>query len=98
LIADHVAALCGARGVRPPKDSETTKILDNFLIGVPAQGTAGLGPILNAGWSAFKNKDFMRGQTGAERMKTINELVLKSVEVYEIERMTKHGAKKKHSH
>jgi hypothetical protein len=40
----------------------------------------------------------MRGQTGAERMKTINELVLKSVEVYEIERMTKHGAKKKHSH
>jgi hypothetical protein len=97
-IADHVAALCRARGVRPPEDSETTKILDNFLIGVPAEGTAGLGPILNAGWAAFKDNDFMQGQPDAERMKTINELVLKSVEVYEIERMTKHGSKKKHSH
>jgi hypothetical protein len=96
-IADHVARLCASRGVTPPEISETAQILDNFLLGVPAERTSGLGPILNAGWSAFKNQQFMAKNSDAERLKTINELILKSVEVYEIERMTSYGPKKKHS-
>jgi hypothetical protein len=96
-IADHVAHLCTNRGVSPPEPIETAHILENFLFGVPAEGTSGLGPILNAGWSAFKDRQFMARSYDAERLKTINELILKSVEVYEIERMTTNGPKKKRS-
>jgi hypothetical protein len=96
-IADHVAQLCEKREVKPPNTSETAQILDNFLLGVPAERTSGLGPILNAGWSAFKKPEFMKGDSDTDRMKTLNELILKSVEVYEIERMTGHGFKEKPS-
>lgn len=96
-IANHVSHLCANRGVTAPEADETTHILDHFLAGVPAEGTSGLGAILNAGWSAFKSDHFMAKSPDQERMKTINELVLKSVEVYEIERMTAYGAKKKHT-
>jgi hypothetical protein len=96
-IADYVARLCTNRGVQPPENTETQDILENFLKGVPAEDTKGLGPILNAGWAAFKSEQFMATYTDSERMKTIHELILKSVEVYEIERMTNHGAKKKRS-
>jgi hypothetical protein len=95
-VADHVADLCGKRSVLPPDTSETKKILENFLQSVPAERTTGLGPILNAGWSAFKDPQFMDEYSDLDRMKTINELILKSVEIYEIERMTGHGSKKKH--
>lgn len=90
-VADHVALLCESRGVQPPEIPETKIILDNFLIGVPAERTTGLGPILNAGWSAFKSAQFMAGCSDTDRMKTINELILKSIEVYEVERMTSYG-------
>lgn len=94
-VADHVARLCASRGVHPPEVTETKQSLNNFLMGVPAEHTTGLGPILNAGWSAFKNQEFMPGYSDPNRIKTISELILKSVEIYEIERMTDHGAKKK---
>lgn len=94
-IADHVSHLCARRGVTAPNAAETTEILGNFLVGVPAERTSGLGAILNAGWSAFKRQDFMLDSPDHERMNIINELVLKSVEVYEIERMTTHGSKTK---
>jgi hypothetical protein len=97
LVADHVAMLCASRGVFPPDTMGTEKILNNFLMGVPAERTTGLGSILNAGWSTFKNTHFMERGSDADRLKPINELVLKSIEVYEIERMTSHGSKKKHS-
>ena len=96
-VADRVASLCNGRVVRPPDNKETIQILENFILGVPAEHTSGLGAILNAGWSAFKSGDFMKQYSDAERMKTINELILKSIEVYEIERMTDYGSKKKHS-
>jgi hypothetical protein len=94
-VAERVGQICKSRGVPPPDVSETATILDHFIKGVPAQGTTGLGPILNAGWSAFKSNDFMREYSDEDRLRTINELILKSVEVYEIERMTRHGFKKK---
>ncbi|ANT49202.1 hypothetical protein A6B35_04250 [Mesorhizobium amorphae CCNWGS0123] len=66
-----------------------------FLLGVPAEQTAGFGAILNAGWSAFKNASFMPKNNDADRIAAINELVLKSIEVFEIERMTKRDPKAK---
>jgi hypothetical protein len=90
-VADHVAQLCGNRGVQPPDNKETKKILRNFVMEVPAEGTTGLGPILNAGWQAFKDRHFMTGYSDADKMKMINELILKSIEIYEVERMTNHG-------
>lgn len=96
-VADHVARLCANRGVSPPDAQETEDILCNFLSGVPAEHTTGLGAILNAGWSAFKDPNFMAGDLDQDRIKTINELVLKSIEVHEIERITYHGSKKKRS-
>lgn len=94
-IADHVFNTCTNRGIQPPSDAATKSIQEMFLLGVPAEQTAGFGAILNAGWSAFKDATFMRGVSDAVRMAAINELVLKSVEVFEIERMTKGGPKTK---
>jgi hypothetical protein len=94
-VADHVAGLCRSRGINPPDGQETTRIIDNFVMGVPGEHTTGLGPILNAGWSAFRGLQFMVGHSDGDRMRTINELMLKSVEIYEVERMTDHGSKKK---
>ena len=95
FVADHVADLCKSRGIYPPDLLEMDKIIDNFLLGVPAERTSGLGSILNAGWSTLKRPDFMQKYADPDRLKTINELLLKSVEVYEIERITGHGSEKK---
>jgi len=95
-IANRVATLFADRQIHPPDDQETAAIVAKFLEGVPGEHTAGLGPILNAGWSSSKNDKFMPKSSNVERLKTINELVLKSVEVFEIERMTTRGFKKKH--
>ncbi|RWM32443.1 hypothetical protein [Mesorhizobium sp.] len=94
-IADRVFNTCKHRGILPPSDIETGAVLEMFLMGVPAEQTAGFGAILNAGWSAFKSPIFMAGANDQSRMAAINELVLKSVEVFEIERMTERGPKKK---
>ncbi|GLR40739.1 hypothetical protein [Mesorhizobium amorphae] len=94
-IADHVFNTCRGRGILPPSGDETNAILEMFLLGVPAEQTAGFGAILNAGWSAFKNASFMPKNNDADRIAAINELVLKSIEVFEIERMTKRDPKAK---
>ncbi|MGE0459066.1 MAG: hypothetical protein AB7O56_12790, partial [Bauldia sp.] len=94
-VATYVAALGNKRGIRPPDQGETLTIMKDFSTGVPAQNTTGVGAILNAGWAAFKDSRFMGSSPDSDRMNTINELVLKSVEVFEIERMTRRGAKTK---
>ena len=90
-VADYVYSACKAREVTTPGDTATKAILANFMLGVPAQNTLGVGPILNAGWAAFKNTDFMKGYTDDSRKSAVNELVLKSIEVFEIERITSSG-------
>lgn len=94
-IATHVKSAFIARSIRPPSDKETSAIVLNFKDGVPAENTTGIGAIINAGWSVFRDQTFMPKNTDPERMKTINELVLKSVEVFEIERMTRRDTKTK---
>jgi hypothetical protein len=94
-IVDSVLDTCKNRGVLPPSKMETDGILEKFLLGVPAEQTSGLGVILNAGWIAFKSEAFMELASDSVRMAAINELVLKSVEVFEIERMTTRGSKTK---
>jgi hypothetical protein len=95
-IAAHVASLLKKRKIRPPELNETSAVIGNFRQGIPAEHTNGIGAIIDAGWSVFKDKNFMSDKDDPERMRVINELVLKSVEVFEIERMIRRDTKKKH--
>lgn len=95
-IAHHVLGLMNSRKLSPPDDAETNSIVSRFLKGVPAEHTTGVGAIINAGWAVLKSAHFMARFDNAERMKTINELVLKSIEIFEIERMISNGSQKKH--
>jgi hypothetical protein len=91
-IADRVFTLCRDRGLAPPDSESAEDIKEHFLKGVPAEKTAGLGQIANAGWLTYEDANFMAGEPNQQRMAALNELVLKSIEIYEIERIMHRAA------
>lgn len=74
-----------------PRSNEIIKnIVGRFELVVPAEDTRGLSNILNAGWVALNDDSFWR-KTNLSEMKdtTLKELILKTIEVYEIEERTR---------
>lgn len=86
-LADHVFDLCSQQGLKPPDDAGASKVAKDFLAGIPAERTSGLGMILNAGWLVFQSPEFMKDDPDPKRIAALNELVLKSIEIFEVEGM-----------
>jgi len=77
-------------GIKLPDDEEIDHVVETqFKKGVPARGQSGLANILNAGWRAFQDKDMSTANPNITNYEDfLKELVLKSIEVFEIENRT----------
>ncbi|MBI3411567.1 MAG: hypothetical protein HY040_24830 [Planctomycetes bacterium] len=63
-------------------------VLDSFKLLTPASQVGDLANVLNAAWAASRDSGLWEGQVG-DRVETLNELVLKSIEILEFEARTK---------
>ena len=85
--------ICGSWGLSAHDPDETRTIYDSFISLTPAIKATSLANIVNAGWNMYlsgfidwKNFAEIKGEsTKAETV--LNDLILKSAEVFEIERM-----------
>ena len=68
-------------------DEEVKAVAEWFQEGVPAEHAGSLDAILNGGWRAFKSHTFMPDESDEVRIATLNELILKTIEILEIEKM-----------
>jgi len=84
----------GSAGITGPDLSEVDRIFKRFQHVVPAEGCIRISDILCAAWQAYNTKDLWQGIPGVENHKDRNlkELVLKNIEVYEIEQILKEPA------
>lgn len=94
-IYDLARQLCKSNGFLPPDESEWISIVDAFQSHVPAAKAGNLANIVNAGWAVCRDESIMNTLAGKDRrsMAALNELMLKSIEVLEIESMQE-GAKR----
>lgn len=89
-MADRVHSLCSSVIAYAPQEM-VEQVSASFMLGIPAERADGLDSILNAGWITFKNPDFMTGEADETRMAALNELIFKSIEILEIEKIMGHA-------
>lgn len=78
-----------ASGICLPSPEKTQEIYGRLNMLVPAQGCSCLADILNAAWRLYEHPDWWRDffDTRQRADKTLRDLVLKNVEVFEIEQI-----------
>ena len=93
-IISEVQSYLSSKQVSPPEPNSWKKVSAAFNSFVPAENLSGLPDIINAGWDAYLNLDFLSSDNHSpppsksqdkRRLVFINELVLKTIEVLEIE-------------
>ena len=86
-ILETATRLCKQRGFAPPSEAGWKHVTKAFYSHVPASGSGTLTNIINAGWEVCRNQKFMDVLDTQERrgVAKLNELLLKSIEVLEIE-------------
>jgi hypothetical protein len=77
--------LCEAK-MGDHENDNSQVMVERFELGVPGSQIPNLRSILVAGWQAFKSDTFMKDENDWNRMVALNELIFKSIEVFEIER------------
>jgi hypothetical protein len=72
-----------------PSELEINRIASRFSLVVPAEGCKSLADIINAGWIAFLNPDLWKNvpQVLKKRDAIVKELTLKTIEVFQIEKI-----------
>lgn len=95
-IFESAVDLCKKRGFTPPSKADWEGVTKAFYSYVPASGSGTLGNIINAGWEVCRNEEFMNVLDTEERRSVIrlNELLLKSIEVLEVETLLLAGAER----
>jgi hypothetical protein len=87
-LMDEVQSILSAAGIATLSEEGRKRILDAFKFIVPAVGAKNLTNILNAAWDVYHDKDFWSGIPQIQsRDRVLKELVLKNVEVLEIEQL-----------
>lgn len=76
--------------ISPFSEKKIEEILSRFAMIVPAQNSESLQNILIAGWRAFHNKELWKDvKKITDKDTTLKELILKTIEVFEIEHLSK---------
>ena len=90
-IYETAKSLCKDKGFIPPLEKDWAPLADAFRSSVPAANGNTLANIINAGWVVYRDRQGTTLlQSSARRpMVTINELLLKSIEVLEVENLLK---------
>ncbi len=86
--ADRVVKEAGIESSTP---QEIARIVSRVRLVVPAEGCKTLADILNAAWVAYLDNDLWRDveQVRDKRDKVLKELILKNIELFEIEQILK---------
>jgi len=92
LISKVDELVVEAQVLRPDAE-RANDILRRFELGVPAEKVLCIADILNAAWLAFESETIWRTDSNLfdNKQKFISELVLKSLEIFEIERILEQG-------
>ena len=89
-LVDLVREVMNDRNIhqtRSDVEAPAARVYDALKLLVPAQGIGHLGEIIAGGWKAYRDRDLWKDDAGAlaRRDEILNELLLKSIEVMEIE-------------
>jgi hypothetical protein len=84
--ADHIVT---ASGLPATSSGQVARIFARLKLVVPAEKCACLADILNAAWMAFRDDTFWQDspQIAAKKDEVLKELVLKNIELFEIEQI-----------
>jgi len=90
-LADRADALLRRARVPEPSEPEAKRILNRFTHIVPAENARSLADILNAAWMAFEDENLWAEipDVHSKRERAIKEIVLKNIELFEIEQRQK---------
>lgn len=77
-------------GIQPLSTEAKTEVLNSFKFEVPAQ-RATLSSVVNAAWDAYHDAKFWPDATTDQKNHGLKELALKTIEVIEIEQITKNA-------
>ena len=89
-ICDEVIDFFKSKSVPMRDEKEWKPICDAFRNYVPAQDATDLSQIMNAAWDVYLDETYMKELEagGRRRVTMLNELVLKSIEVLEMNRIS----------
>jgi len=92
-LLTKVNEILDSSGIKKPSKDEEQRIYERFRQVVPAENTESLPAILNAAWRAYEEQDFWKDipQVSDKKDVTLKELVLKNIEVFEIEQILSEG-------
>ena len=81
--------MLGATGIAKSDKGESERINARFKLVVPAKNCKGLAEILNAAWTAYNDEHLWDSipQVAENRETILKELVLKNIEIFEVERI-----------
>lgn len=88
LIEKASESIDATSAILPRKD-EAERIFKRYELGIPAVDVKCVADLLNAGWYAYESPEFWKAnkQLFEKKSKNLSEIILKSFEVFEIERI-----------
>lgn len=97
LVNDLITAASqavAASGVTLPSDAERDLTYERFKLVAPREKCPCIADILNAGWRAFRDEQFWKDipQITEKKDSVLKELVLKNLELFEIEQILKESS------
>jgi hypothetical protein len=92
-LLDTVLEISVSYDFPPLSADESERCLTRIRKGMPAEGVAYIGNIVNAGWAAYRDESILPQSLMGERRRidALNELLLKSIEVAEFEARMRDG-------
>lgn len=93
-LLNEVNTIAQASQIDVPSVGKIQEIYDCFALLVPSSHAGSLANILNAGWRASLDDSFWKDMPHVQLRKReiLNEIVLKSIEVFEIEQILGHAS------
>ena len=90
-IISDVERLCNEKGIRTPKEEKAQEVYKAFKLLIPAQRIGSVADIVNGGWMAKFDDTLWKENPSVlpRREIVLNELLLKSLEVMEVEHLMK---------
>jgi hypothetical protein len=87
-VTSAAISTVAASGISIPDEAKIEPIIKAFERSVPYNGQASLPELLCAGWRFLRSNDGLGGDLDSKKFDTLNEILLKSVEISEFIRLT----------
>jgi hypothetical protein len=90
-ILKHAESDVTAAAIPSTSETESKRVTDRFRLAVPAENIENWISIVNAGWIVYEDDAFWSGNSSLQAAKdrVLKELMLKNIEIFEIEQILK---------